>query len=72
MPQPDPPITTISTKGQVILPKVIRQRRDWDTAPDRSSKTRRRTRFWSPASVRTLTQSKKVSGMLPHPGAAAA
>lgn len=24
-------ITTISTKGQVILPKAIRQRREWDT-----------------------------------------
>lgn len=23
-------ITTVSTKGQVILPKAIRQRRDWD------------------------------------------
>jgi AbrB family looped-hinge helix DNA binding protein len=24
------PTTTVSTKGQVILPKAIRQRRDWD------------------------------------------
>ena len=31
MAQPDPLITTVSTKGQVILPKAIRQRRDWDT-----------------------------------------
>lgn len=30
MAQPDPLITTVSTKGQIILPKAIRQRRDWD------------------------------------------
>lgn len=30
MAEPDPPITTVSTKGQVILPKAIRKRRDWD------------------------------------------
>jgi AbrB family looped-hinge helix DNA binding protein len=23
-------VTTVSTKGQVILPKIIRQRREWD------------------------------------------
>lgn len=30
MPLPDPLLTTVSTKGQVILPKSIRQRRNWD------------------------------------------
>lgn len=30
MPHPTPLTTTVSTKGQVILPKSIRQRRDWD------------------------------------------
>ena len=30
MAQADPPITTVSTKGHVILPKAIRRRRDWD------------------------------------------
>ena len=30
MPKPGPMTTTVSTKGQVILPKAIRQRRDWD------------------------------------------
>jgi len=30
MSQPDPLLTTVSTKGQVILPKSIRQRRNWD------------------------------------------
>ncbi len=30
MAQPDPAITTVSTKGQVILPKAIRDRRDWE------------------------------------------
>jgi AbrB family looped-hinge helix DNA binding protein len=30
MPHPDPLMTTLSTKGQVILPKSIRQRRNWD------------------------------------------
>ncbi len=30
MAQPDPLTTTMSSKGQVILPKVIRQRRNWD------------------------------------------
>lgn len=30
MAQTDLLITTVSTKGQVILPKAIRQRRDWD------------------------------------------
>jgi AbrB family looped-hinge helix DNA binding protein len=30
MPSPDQLLTTVSTKGQVILPKSIRQRRNWD------------------------------------------
>lgn len=30
MSQAETLITTVSTKGQVILPKAIRQRRDWD------------------------------------------
>ena len=30
MPIPEPLITTVSTKGQVILPKVIRQALRWD------------------------------------------
>lgn len=30
MPRPESLITTVSTKGQVILPRAIRQRRDWD------------------------------------------
>jgi AbrB family looped-hinge helix DNA binding protein len=25
----DPPTTTVSTKGQVILPKAVRERRSW-------------------------------------------
>jgi AbrB family looped-hinge helix DNA binding protein len=31
MQRPEPMTTTVSTKGQVILPKAIRQRRDWHT-----------------------------------------
>ncbi len=30
MARPDPLITTVSTKGQVILPQAIRKRLDWD------------------------------------------
>lgn len=30
MPRPDSLVTTVSTKGQVILPKAVRQRRDWN------------------------------------------
>ncbi len=30
MAQSETLITTVSTKGQVILPKAIRQRRDWE------------------------------------------
>ena len=29
MPRTTPPTTTVSTKGQVILPKSIRQSKDW-------------------------------------------
>lgn len=29
-PRPEPLTTTVSTKGQVILPKAIRDRRGWD------------------------------------------
>ena len=29
MAKPEAPTTTVSTKGQVILPKAIRQRRNW-------------------------------------------
>lgn len=30
MPRPESTVTTVSTKGQVILPKAIRQRREWE------------------------------------------
>lgn len=30
MPQLESLVTTVSTKGQVILPKAVRQRRDWN------------------------------------------
>ena len=30
MPNTETPTTTLSTKGQVILPKAIRQRRHWE------------------------------------------
>lgn len=29
MPTPEPPITTVSTKGQVILPKAVRRALRW-------------------------------------------
>ena len=43
-PRIDNPTITLSTKGQVILPKAIRERRQWDTgdAPSSSSRTGRR------------------------------
>ena len=31
MPKPDPTSTVVSTKGQVILPKALRERRAWNT-----------------------------------------
>ena len=31
MPNPEHLTTTVSTKGQVILPKAVRERRDWNS-----------------------------------------
>jgi AbrB family looped-hinge helix DNA binding protein len=68
MPRSDPSITTVSTKGQVILPKAIRQRREWgagtrlvvEDTPDGILLRR--------APVFAATRPEDVYGLLPHVG----
>lgn len=68
MPQPDPLITTVSTKGQVILPKAIRQRRDWDAGTRLVVEETPDGVLLKPAPAFAPTRPEDVFGMLPHRG----
>lgn len=68
MPQPDPLITTVSTKGQVILPKAIRQRRDWDAGTRLVVEDTPDGVLLKPAPAFAPTRPEDVFGMLPHRG----
>jgi AbrB family looped-hinge helix DNA binding protein len=68
MPRPARTITTVSTKGQVILPSAIRKRREWaagtqlivEETPE--GVLLRRTSAFAP------TKPQDVFGLLPHSG----
>lgn len=69
MAQPDPLITTVSTKGQVILPKQIRERRDWDAGTRLIVEETPDGVLLKPAPAFAPTRPKNAFGMLPAAGA---
>ncbi|WP_353430161.1 AbrB/MazE/SpoVT family DNA-binding domain-containing protein [Paracoccus denitrificans] len=68
MAQPDPLITTVSTKGQVILPKAIRQRRDWDAGTRLVVEETPEGVLLKRAPAFAPTRPENVFGMLPFAG----
>jgi AbrB family looped-hinge helix DNA binding protein len=61
--------TVVSTKGQVILPKTIRQQRRWDTGTRLVVEDTPEGVLLKPASVFPETRSEDVFASLPHKGA---
>jgi len=62
--------TTVSTKGQVILPKAIRQRRDWSPGTRLVVEETAEGVLLKPAPVFVRTDPEKVRGMLAYRGRA--
>jgi AbrB family looped-hinge helix DNA binding protein len=60
--------TIVSTKGQVILPKAIRQRRDWQAGTRLIVEETPEGVLLRPAPAFTRTEPKDVFGMLPFSG----
>lgn len=69
MAQPDPLMTTISTKGQVILPKAIRKRQDWDAGTRLMVEETPEGVLLKRAPAFAPTRPEAVFGMLPCSGA---
>ncbi len=63
-------ITTVSTKGQVILPKTIRQRRDWDAGTRLTVEETPDGVLLKRVAVFATTQPDDVFGSLPFSGEA--
>jgi len=61
-------ITTVSTKGQVILPKATRQRREWDAGTRLIVEETPEGVLLKPAPAFTETRPQDVFGSLPHGG----
>ena len=59
--------TTVSTKGQVILPKAIRQRRHWDTGTELEVEDTEDGVLLRPALLFAPTAPKDVYASLPRP-----
>ena len=60
--------TTVSTKGQVILPKSIRQRREWDAGTRLLVEDTPEGVLLKPAPAFIETQPQDVFGSLPYRG----
>ena len=60
--------TTVSTKGQVILPKQIRERRAWNTGTRLLVEDTPEGVLLKPAPVFAETRPEDVFGSLPHTG----
>jgi AbrB family looped-hinge helix DNA binding protein len=69
MAQAEKPTTVVSTKGQVILPKAIRERRDWEAGTRLIVEDTPDGVLLKQAPVFPVTRSKDVFGMLSHQGA---
>jgi AbrB family looped-hinge helix DNA binding protein len=65
----DPLVTTLSTKGQVILPKAIRQRRQWDSGTRLIVEETADGVLLKPAPAFAANEPDTVYGMLRHKGA---
>jgi len=62
------PTTTVSTKGQVILPKAIRQRREWDAGTRLLVEETPEGVLLRPAPAFAETRPQDVFALLPHSG----
>ena len=62
------PTTTVSTKGQVILPKAIRQRRNWGSGTRLVVEDTPEGVLLKPAPVFAPTRPEDVAGMLAYRG----
>jgi AbrB family looped-hinge helix DNA binding protein len=60
--------TTVSTKGQVILPSAIRQRREWHAGTRLTVEETADGVLLKPAPAFSETRPQDVFGMLPHKG----
>lgn len=61
-------ITTISTKGQVILPKAVRQRRKWGAGTRLLVEETEEGVLLRPAPLFAPTRPEEVAGMLAYSG----
>jgi AbrB family looped-hinge helix DNA binding protein len=61
-------ITTVSTKGQVILPSSIRKRREWDAGTRLLVEDTPEGVLLTSAPVFAATRPEDVFGSLPHRG----
>ncbi|HRO13417.1 AbrB/MazE/SpoVT family DNA-binding domain-containing protein [Amaricoccus sp.] len=68
MGKPERLTTTVSTKGQVILPKAIRERRDWDAGTRLLVEETPEGVLLRPAPAFAATRPEAVFGLLPHRG----
>ena len=66
MPSPEHLTTTVSTKGQVILPKAVRERRDWSAGTRLLVEDTVDGVLLKKAPAFTPTRCEEVFGMLPH------
>jgi AbrB family looped-hinge helix DNA binding protein len=64
----DKPTTTLSTKGQIILPAAIRRRRHWDAGTRLVVEETDEGVLLKPAPLFEPTRSADVFGSLPHRG----
>ena len=60
-------MTTVSTKGQVILPKAIRDRRQWDAGTELVVEDTEEGVLLKPAAIFPRTDPKDVYASLPWP-----
>ena len=61
--------TTVSTKGQVVLPKSVRQRRDWEAGTRLLIEETAEGVLLKRAPAFAATRPDEVFGQLPHQGA---
>jgi AbrB family looped-hinge helix DNA binding protein len=66
---PRPLTTRVSTKGQVILPKAVRQRRHWEAGTRLLVEETPEGVLLKPAPAFAATRPEDVFGLLPHRGA---
>ena len=66
----DAATTTVSTKGQVILPKAIRERRKWAAGTRLVVEETAEGVLLKPAPLFKPTRHEDVAGMLAYPGPA--